>query len=121
MKYYVKNQLSGINQISYFFKAYFVVENKYIPIPKEYSTEVMNWFNEYTYLVRDKYNLKNFKASDVKFHHDTFKAVFDVPSTYSLFEAGEIVEMLLNPDIEGEFPIVIKGNPHYVVGEIPEF
>jgi hypothetical protein len=121
MKYYVKNQLCGNNQISYVFKTQFIVDGKYTIIPKEYSEDAMNWFNEYTYLVRDKYNLKNFKAKALNHHHDTFKAVFDIPNTYSLFEVGEIVEMLLNPDIEGEFPIVIKGIPHYVVGEIPEF
>ncbi len=120
MMYYVKAHLIGGNQISYMFKAYFVQNDKRTLISKEYSEEVANWFREYTYLVRDKYNLKNFKVATMN-HHYTFKVSFDIPSAYSLFEVGEIVQMLLDPDTDEEFPILIGGIPHYVVGEIPEF
>jgi hypothetical protein len=120
MLYCVKKIGTKYN-ITYVAKVTLTANKKSVAMTEEYTEEVMNWFREYTYLVRDDYSLKNFIVSPLKHHNDKIKICFELEDTYSLFDVSTIIRLLLNPDIKNEFPLFINGVSHNVSSENPEF
>ena len=145
MKYFISHFDSHI-QISFIFKAFLMHNGTHINITEKNQEAVLYWFCEYAYFAIDKYDIKNFKISPLKFHPENFNVSFEIKnkeeieesdlepfskeygtskkkivSTISLFDITEIIKLILKPDPKKEFPLVLDSILYYPVGYVPEY